>query len=289
MGGVILQKVTFTNAMGESIELYQKPFFLNKIEGLGDVEAEIESQKAPGQDGTTFIDVTLEERFIPIEVVILEEFQKNRRLISRIFNPKLGPGTLVYENNTVRREILAIPEHVPKFYDERPRLAERVSIDLLCPNPYWTSEEIKEQLVVWSGGLKFPLKLPTKFSTWSSESKSKILLNDGDANTPVFIEFKGPATAPIEVHNVTTGEFISVNQNLLDGEKLEINTAFGQKRVNKVSYDGSRSNVFHYIDLKSTFFGLVPGNNLIRYSTGGEELYERAEVSISWRNRYLGL
>lgn len=282
-----MQRVTFTNSKGESIVLgYQEPFFLNKIEGLGDVEANIQSQKSPGQDGSTPTGTTLEERFIPIEVVITEEYYTNRQTISRIFNPRIGPGLLVYENDVVRREIIAQPEHVPKFPDERPRVGQLAIIDLVCHNPYWKSELKVEQLNTWEGKFKFPLRLPTKFGA-QAKSKSKILINNGEVETPIFITFNGPATAPISITNLTTDEFIEVNQSLLEGERLEINTAFGQKSVTKVSYDGTRANVFHYINLQSTFFDLEVGNNLIDYSMGAD--YERAGVVISWHNRYGGI
>lgn len=273
--------------MGESIELYQTPFFLNKIEGLGDVEADIQSQKAPGQDGSSLTNVVLAERIMPIEVAILKDLQINRQLISRIFNPKLGEGVLVYENDIVRREIKAVSEHVPQFPDNRPRTYQIASIDLICHNPYWTTEDKVGQLVVWDGGLEFPLQLPTFFSRRSNTNNNKILLNDGDVDSPILAVFEGPATSPIRIDNKTTGEFIEVRQNLLAGEKLEINTAFGQKRVTKVLADGSRVNAFHFITLGSTFFQLVRGNNLISYLISGD--YETAGVTITWRDRHLGI
>lgn len=273
--------------MGESVELYRTPFFLNKIEGLGDVDANIQSQRAPGQDGSTYISTTLDDRYIPIEVVIHKDILTNRQVLSRVFNPKLGPGILVYENDISKREIRAVSEHVPKFTDERGGLpAQRVTIDLICHDPYWTTEDNVDQLVVWKGGLSFPLELPTYFAQ-QSQNKEKILLNEGDVETSVLVEFNGPATAPIKVINKTTGDFIEINQSLLSGEKLEVDTTFGKKRVTKILPDGSKVNVFHYINLESTFFQLIPGNNLLDYTTGG--VSETAGVTITWRNRYLGL
>lgn len=281
-----MQRVTFINTRGESIELYHEPFFLNKIEGLGDVEAETQSKKSQGQDGSTPFDTTLEERFLSIEVVILDNLLANRQLISKVFNPKLGQGLLIYENDIVKRSIMAIVEHVPKFPDERPRLGQKAIMELVCHNPYWLTDEQVEQLVVWDGGFEFPLQLPTEFAR-QSLSKAKILVNEGDVDTPILVSFEGPATAPISIINVTTGEFIEVNQNLLEGETLEINTTFGQKRVLKVLPNGTTTNVFHHINLESTFFNLTQGNNLIDYSTGAD--YERSGVTITWRNRYLGI
>lgn len=282
-----IMKITFINSRGDSVVLdHGSPFFINKIEGLGDVDADIQTQKAPKQDGSTYIDSIFEERFIPIEVAVRKDYEANKQILSRVFNPKLGEGLLIYENKGLKREIKATSEHVPVFPDNRPRRTKMALIDLLCPNPYWLTEEQVDQLVVWEGGLEFPLQLPTFFAQ-QSESKAKILLNEGDVETPILVVFNGPATAPISIINKTTGEHITVNQSLLAGERLEINTAFGQKRVTKVLADGTRQNAFHFITLDSTFFNLEQGNNLIDYSTG--EDYERAAVSITWRNRYLAV
>jgi hypothetical protein len=289
-----MQRIVFTNARGQSVELKSSaPFLLQSIDGLGDVDADIQTQKAPFQDGSTYIDSVLQERPISMQIAILARdtatLIQQRQYLAAVFNPKLGPGTLRYENGGIVREIKAVPDGVPAFpsgKENRGARFQKALINLLCPDPFWLTEEKVDQLVVWEGGLEFPLELPTFFAQ-QSENKAKILLNDGDVETPIFVTFHGPATAPIRIINVTTGEFIEVNQSLLVNERLEINTAFGQKRVTKVLADGSQINAFHYITLDSTFFQLRPGNNLIDYSTGAD--YERAAVKITWRNRYLAV
>src|SRR5690606_16201591 len=131
----------------------------------------------------------------------------------------------------------------------------------------------------------FPLRLPTIFGNQDSNAKSRIIVNEGDASTPIEVTFDGPATSPIRIENETTGEFIEVAQDLLEGEKLWISTAFGRNRVEKITVDGTRINAFHYIYIdptgaepSSTFFQLQPGNNLLTYNTGEE--YEKAPVTI---------
>ncbi|MED4299745.1 phage tail family protein [Geobacillus stearothermophilus] len=289
-----MQRIIFTNARGQSVELKSSaPFLLQSIDGLGDVDADIQTQRAPFQDGSTYIDSVLQERAISLQIAILaadkSTLLQKRQYLASVFNPKLGLGTLRYENSETVREIEAVPDGVPVFpsgKENRGPTFQKALVNLLCPSPFWLTEEKVDQLVVWEGGLEFPLELPTFFAQQST-NKAKILFNDGDVETPIFVTFHGPATAPIKIINVTTGEFIEVNQNLLVGERLEINTAFGQKRVTKVLSDGTEVNAFHYISLDSTFFQLIPGNNLLDYSTGAD--YERAAVTITWRNRYLSV
>jgi hypothetical protein len=287
-----MERLIFTSATGEIIRFDGPPFYLSKVDGLGDVDVAIELQKSPYQDGSTVVGSVLEERMITLEFLIVQDagykdVSSARIQIAKAFNPKLGPGTLRYENDYLVREIKAIADSVPSYPDERrTETIQKGFITLLCPNPYWLADEKIDQLVVWEGGLEFPLQLPTYFAQ-QSESKAKKLLNEGDVETPVEITFNGPATAPIRVINKTTGDFIEVNQSLLVGERLEINTAFGQKRVTKLLADGTKFNAFHFLNLDSSFFQLIPGNNLIDYSTGAD--YERAGVTITWHNRYLSV
>src|SRR5690606_29914750 len=128
------------------------------------------------------------------------------------FNPKLGPGTLVYENGETKREIQAVSESVPVFpsgTDNRGNTYQRGLISLLCPSPFWLDNFTSgEQMSYLMGGLKFPLRLGTSFSQRGFKKK---LVNVGDVATPVKIEFKGPATNPV-VYNRTTGEFIRVRR-----------------------------------------------------------------------------
>ncbi|PIC65331.1 phage tail protein [Sporosarcina sp. P13] len=286
-------KLIFTNSRNESIELFGSPFRLSSVEGLGDVGADLQSQRAPYQDGDTLLDVILEPRFMSLELTVrgkeVKAVETNRRRLASVFNPKLGLGLLKYIRGDEVKMINVVAESVASFPDgdtNRGTQFQKALLFLKAPSPYWLSIEKVEQLVVWEGGLTFPLKLPTRFAR-QSESKSKTLLNKGDVETPLRIVFNGPATAPIRIENKTTDDFIQVNQPLAIGERLEINTAFGQKRVERVLADGTRFNAFHYIKRGSKFFNLIPGNNLLDYSTG--EDYERAGVLITWQNRYLSV
>lgn len=292
-----MHRVTYINANGESVVFgQQRPFILSKIEGLGDIDANLQSQKSPNQDGDTHISTLLEPRFIEMEITILsEDAEEHRRQLARIMNPKIA-GTLIYENGQIKREINGINEHIPKFpADLRSHNHQLALVNIKCPNPYWKdTTTTAEELTTFSGGLTFPLQLPTIFGNQDSNAKSRIIVNEGDSPTPIEVTFEGPATSPIRIENETTGEFIEVQQDLLEGEKLWICTAFGRKRVEKIQADGTRINAFHYIYIdpsnenpSSTFFQLQPGNNLITYSTGEE--YETAPVTIRFQSQYVAV
>jgi phage-related protein len=107
------------------------------------------------------------------------------------------------------------------------------------------------------------------------------IVNKGDVQTPVRIEFKGPATNP-KISNRTTGEYIQVRRELAYGDVLIITTDFGAKRV-----EINGQNVFNWIDLDSSFWQLQPGDNIIEYTS--DVPVEPAAVLISYRNRYVGV
>ncbi|WP_238933470.1 phage tail family protein [Brevibacillus choshinensis] len=280
------------NPRGESVVFGDSaPLIVTKLEGVGTPKLDIQTQKSPYQDGTTYIASFLNSRSISIEGALLGQSRENvfaiRRMLVAVLNPKRGPGTLRYEYDGGVKEITAVPETGPTFIDSRCGTYRKFVVDFLCPNPFWLDPEGKtEELTAFDGGLTFPLHLPNGFAD-ESPSKSKIIANEGDVETPVEITFFGPATKPIRIQNDTTGEFVEVKQSLFEGEQLVVQTEFGKKSVTKVDASGVVSNAFHYIENNSIFFQLIEGNNKISYSTGYE--YERSPVQVKWRERFLGV
>jgi Phage tail protein len=282
-----MQRVIFTNARGQSVELKSSaPFLLESIDGLGDVDADIQTQKAPFQDGSTYIDSVLQERPISIQITILTPDKptllQKRQYLASIFNPKLGPGTLRYENGETVREIEAVPDGVPVFpsgKDNRGPTFQKAIVNLLCPNPYWKSTEITEE-PTFEPLFQFPFEGVFEIGI---QRDKRIIVNDGDAPAPLYIEFYGPATNPV-IMNKTTGEFIKVNQTLQEGEVMRIDTTPGKKSVYFVQPDGTERNVFNWIDLDSTFFQLVVGENEIEYSADSD--IQGAVVNIKYHKLY---
>ncbi|MED1642263.1 phage tail family protein [Brevibacillus agri] len=282
-----MRKLTFTNSRGESVTLgNSRPFLVTKMEGTGPVT--IQSQKSPYQDGTTYIDTLLEPRRITLEGAIMahvgEEIFANRRVLSSVFNPKLGPGTLRYEYDGGAKEIQATADSAVFFPDRSGVPTQKFLATLLCPEPFWLDTFVTgREMSYLAGGLSFPLRLGTNFSNRGFQMN---FINSGDVSTPINFKFFGPAENPT-VTNVTTGEFVRVKRELQEGDYLEVDTTFGNKRVEIVREDGSRENAFHFIDLASTFFSLVPGVNKLEYSSSDDST--RAKVQITYRNRYVGI
>ena len=280
-----MEKITIKNKHGESITLGNAaPYYLETLDGVGEVPVSIESQKSPYQDGSTYIDSVFENRAISIEGMIVTRdnpasVKEARRKMQRVLNPKLGEVVLKYE----QKEIKSIVESTPIFPSGRGNKGiyyQKYLIHLLCHQPFWLDSFIESrEIVAWIGGMTFPLILPTAFAM--KGSKTVNIVNESDVEVPVSIEFKGPATNP-RVSNKTTGQYIQVNRELVLGDMLVITTDFGAKRV-----EINGENVFNWIDLGSYFWQLQPGDNIIEYSS--DDPVEPAAVMISYRNRYVGV
>lgn len=289
-----MEKVTFINKLGKKVILGDEaPYILTKIDGVGAVEADIQMQKAPFQDGVTYLGNSLNVRNISLQIEILSDnlndMVRKRQELMRVFNTKSDEGILVYELGNLKRKVRAKVEKGPEFIYNKNFMDNMQStvIELYCSDPFWYELELKEEeMADWIGGLRFPLQLPMVFAGRSTR-QYKVINNAGDAETPVTFIFTGPCVNP-KVVNVDTGEFIKVNTSLGVDERLIITTAFGDKKVELENVNmKEKVNAFHLIDIESTFFQLKLGDNLISYSA--DEGQETAKVWINWSNRYVGV
>jgi hypothetical protein len=288
MGAYLMQKVTFTNSRGQSIVLCWNPYILSDITGIGDLEADLQTQQAPFQDGSTLIDTLLKERSIALDVTIRgtgrEHIQNLRRYFSQVFNPKLGLGTLRYEIESGIWEIAAAPEGVPSYpygKDNRSSNLQKATVDLLAPNPYWKSIEItSEPMSAYIGLFEWSLEFPIEYGM---QGASQTFVNNGDVDVPVIIEFHGPATNPV-VTNETTGAFVKINRDLQEGDVLILNTDPDNLYVTINGDD-----VFNWVDASSILsnFVLIPGENLISYSADAGQVQGIAK--LTWRERSVGI
>ncbi|MFN0222108.1 phage tail family protein [Paenibacillus sp. KR2-11] len=284
-----MRRLIYTNGRGESVALAHAPYFLTKLDGTGAVEAEIQMQVAPYQDGATFLDAKLSPRYLSIEGALHwpgatpAAINERRQWLVRVLNPKLGLGLLRYEYEGGVKEIRAIAESSPVFPDREGAPVQRFMIHLVCPDPAWLDPEFRTwKLASIVGGFSFPIRLPLSFGRVGQSARIE---NPGDLDAPVLIVFRGPLKTPV-LENKTTSKRIKLDQVVPEGDYLEINTAFGQKSVTRVS-GGSRTNAFHWVAPDSEFWSLVPGDNEISYSATEES--EAGAVTLEFRPQYLGV
>jgi len=286
-----MQKIIISNTDGETITLSnQAPYFLEKLEGAGEVAVAVESQKAPHQDGSTYMDNTLENRYLTLEGTIVtrgdeKAVKEARGKMQRVLNPKAGEVVVRYQD----KEITALAESTPVFpggQGNKGLFYQKFLLHLVCHQPFWLDTVAKTQpMAAWLGGLVFPMEIDPSMSF--EETGDVVLIhNNGDVATPVEMEFNGPALNP-KIENMTTGEYLRISRELQEGDKLLINTAFGEKKVVLIHKTGGEENAFHWLDLESVFWSLKVGSNAVKYSA--DEGQEDATVLIKWQEMFVGV
>lgn len=263
------------------------PYILGGVSGTGSAEHTVISSSIPGLDGVYIHGVRAESREISCDIHIKgnsrEEMYRNRLALVRKLTASDQPGALYYYNDAVSMRIEAIPVSSPTFTNRTVNY-NRAEIRFFCPSPYWESLTEKTGYMAYlDEGFTFPFAFPISFAAVVNKTS---LVNEGSADTPVEITVQGPATSP-KITNVTTGEWISVAHKLKDKERLLISTKRGGKRVILQHTDGTTEDAFHYITRSSTFFHLIPGPNLLKYSSADET--EQTQVFIKYRELYAGV
>lgn len=286
-----LNESLLLNSIGGEAE----DILLSHIEGLGHPGATSQKSQGVSQDGENAEDALLDPRNIKVDITIRtrtrEKLYELKRKVYRIINPKTknqatgkrGELLLYYTNDYKKYRIYARVEDSVDF-NARFLNHDKATISFLCVDPYWLDAEgIDIDIKSVKGGLIFPLVLPSCFA---SVSFYKEVNNQGDVDAPVQIEYIGPAKNPV-VTNETTGEYIKVNMEIGEKEKLIIDTAEGKETVNLITPHETKD-VYNNIDLNSTFFKLIVGKNLIRYSSDAETSKDSVRI-IDYTNKYVGV
>lgn len=296
-----MQKLEVINlALNENIVFssygdMNEEILLSHIEGIGHPGATSQKSQGVNQDGCNSEDSLLDPRVIKLQATIRtrnrQKLYELRRKIFRVINPKTynqatgkrGELLIYYENDYKKYRIYGKVEDSADFND-RKNNHDKATISFYCQDPYWLDKEGTDiDIKSVRGGLSFPLALPNKFSLVSFY---KEIENEGDTEAPIQIEYIGPALNP-RITNETTGEYIQVNMEIGDKEKLVIDTREGKETVNLITpYE--TQDVYNNIDLNSTFFKLIVGKNLIKYSSDIEGAKDKVTI-VDYTNKYVGV
>ena len=283
-----MRRLTYVNSRGESIEFYLSPLLIESLEGIGEVDADLQSQNAPYLDGDIPVETMLQPRFIDLEGSILKtelkEIKSYRKEILRVCNPKLGIGTLTLELDGDIKEIPAQLDGVPEFPERAQDVWQKYLISWKCPNPYWRDlNQTSKPLQSYVGNFKLPTTFPIKLGVAGSRTE---LDNLGDVPSPVLIEVRGPTTNP-QIHNRTTGKFIKIERSIAQDEVMMINTEPGNKSIIIQRGDGTTEQAFGYLDDGSDMFDLDIGINVIEHVADAGN--SKSKVIVTWQSRYVGI
>ena len=293
----IIEKLTYTNERGESIEFHARSVYhtniSKQVSGMSDVRNTIFSINSMGQDGDTDIDNRIEPREIEILGSIKEKnratAREYRRRMNRILNPQFN-ATLTYEYGDYKRIIpCKVDEESPKFTYEA--IFYDYTIQLKCSNPFWRKDgKTRNDIATWMGLFEFPEEISID-EGWEVGYREPSLIvdvyNEGDVKSGMRVEFKalGGVKNPM-ILNVKTQEFIKINMEMIAGDVLMVNTAYSEKEV-ALTRSGVTTDAYRYLDSYSKYLQLETGDNLFRYSA--EENLENLEITIHHDDLYLGV
>lgn len=280
------EQIVFTfQSNGKSLSIDEPAYDILNYEGLEATDYELEEQININGIGATKKRMKLLPRPISLEFDYVgreENKSRIRQELISFFSPFRG-GELTVDYLGVERKI---KYEVTGFFINSKLLTEPLSclLELSCMDPMFQDVlQMGEKISTWVGGWKWKFKLPFRMKQRGEPRKN--IINEGHVETPVEIEFHGPAVNP-QILNLTTGEFIRIERELTSDDILYINTAFGEKKV-EIIRDGSREDAFDYLDLDSQFFSLQAGDNVIEYQS--ENGLAPQSVQIYYYNRYIGV
>lgn len=290
-----MTKMTFTNARGDSVEFSAaSKYRWLSVDDLGGAEAVQQTVASPYQDGVTATgDSYYMMRTLDVTLAVIDaDLRTAIRDLNTALNPKLGMGTLLYEDGPVRRSLDRVKvRKLPTLPDGGSRGARVQLTHILFDayDPLYTDGVDTEVVLGTSGdSFSFPLDITDSFEFDYVSAGGVPVVNGGDVPCPLSITITGPVAAPLVVANLTTGQIIVVDIAVLAGEKLHVSTGVADTSVIlEDTATGERVSAFQYIDVaQTTFFLLGLGVNYISVTADGEP---SNSATIRYRQRYLGL
>ncbi len=293
-----MQSITFTNKNGDSLTFARGfPYLLESVRGIGAADSRLLVQRGFMQDGESYFDTLLEPRYIDADIWIKgttrQDLLAKRAQVLKLFNPKLGQGTLRYTNDAGAWEIEAAAEGNPAddAILQNP-LVQHFTIVLYCADPAWKEADEGEQsetLNAFNGGMVFPFEMydeentvDTQFAL-GTQGETLNVNNDGNLDAPVLIEFIGPGSRHRLTH-AETGKQIELCVDLKSGESLFVDTNPQHIEAYRM-IRGKKVLSFHYLKPESKYFSLNPGANHVMFSAA----HGASSAVVKYTKRFVGV
>jgi hypothetical protein len=288
-----MPKIYYENALGTEIEIDYRPYLLRALE-ISPLINVPRTSKGYGQDGESFREAYAEPRDFNLTIGIFDSnIDQAIFEFLRVFNPKLGEGTLTIETDYQSKEIKVYIDASPTVsygFDSYTNTFAMVSISMTAYDPYFIDENYTSiDLVGVSGGFYWtaPVYFTDDFYLGDLSGSSKVLTNLGDVPAPLRFEWTGVAENP-KLTLEDTEEFILLNRSLTSDERAIITTGYGDINVYiETLSTGAIVKDFSIVDKTSTFFKLPLGESTISFSadSGGSD----SVVTIRYKNLYIGV
>jgi hypothetical protein len=205
--------------------------------------------------------------------------------LARALSPLEGPGILYYEREDgTQYRLNCSNDNSTLDPDERSDVHQKATIRFRAQDPFWYSGTPNIETFGADTVEFFPFNIPWYIG---ASSNQKSLTNAGNVSAPVDILIWGPITDPV-LTNVTTGEALTLDLELLTGDLFRITT--GKNRITALytpASTGVEVNGQGYITVGSKFWLLQKGVNTVTFSCSTSSTGHGA--SVSWSDQYAGV
>ena len=253
------------NKYGEQLEITNNPrYVITDIDGLYPPEGVINTTQVANMDGSVFNSSHINDRVITITMAINGPAEANRLLLYRYFKTKY-PVRFYYKNGV--RDVY-IDGYVSKFSVEYFEKKQTAQIEISCPMTLFRA--VKESVTEFANienMFVFPFAIEVAGIPFSEIAlgEQKTIINGGDVETGVIIKLNALGTVlNPKIYNVDTSDRMTLSVEMQAGDEITINTRKKEKSITLLR-DGVQTNIVGKLDAGSTWFNLIPGDNIFTY------------------------
>lgn len=275
------------NKYGEQLEITNNPrYVITDIDGLYPPEGVINTTQVANMDGSVFNSSHINDRVITITMAINGPAEANRLLLYRYFKTKY-PVRLYYKNGV--RDVY-IDGYVSKFSVEYFEKKQTAQIEISCPMTLFRA--VKESVTEFANienMFVFPFAIEVAGIPFSEIAlgEQKTIINDGDVETGVIIKLNALGTVlNPKIYNVDTSDRMTLSVEMQAGDEITINTRKKEKSITLLR-DGVQTNIVGKLDAGSTWFNLIPGDNIFTYEA--DEFPEHLQCIFIINNQFEGV
>lgn len=275
------------NKYGEQLEITNNPrYTITDIDGLYPPEGVINTTQVANMDGSVFNSSRIDNRVITITMAINGPAEANRLLLYRYFKTKY-PVRLYYKNGV--RDVY-IDGYVSKFSVEYFEKKQTAQIEISCPMTLFRA--VKESVTEFANienMFVFPFAIEAAGRPFSEVAlgEQKTIINGGDVETGVIIKLNALETVlNPKIYNVDTSDRMTLSVEMRAGDEITINTRKKEKSITLLR-DGVQTNIVGKLDAGSTWFNLIPGDNVFTHEA--DEFPEHLQCIFIINNQFEGV
>lgn len=279
-------KLILENANGDRIDLSKTAnrFMFSKIEGLNPPAGTISTSSYAGMNGSYLNNDFIEKRNVVISFEMRGiGIEKRRHELYKVV--KTSRYIKVYYR-TANIDVYT-EGYVETCEIENFEQFTGGQISIICPDIYWYSTEMqiaKYSQILGAFHFIFPDDdKPFPLGKYNTQNMMTVV-NDGDEVRFTLEISGGPATNPT-LYNAETDEYMQIQGEIQNGDKITITTKTGNKTVT-LEREGVTTNIINRLVSGSTWLTLREGLN--RFYLRGTGL-QNLKVKIIHTNAYLGV